>query len=113
VIGALNLFGSDRGRLDPDDVKIIQALADVTTIALLQEQAINRSEVLTEQLQHALTSRIVIEQAKGMVAQLYNVQITEAFELLRSYARANQRRLLDVAQAVVTNPATFPNLAAR
>lgn len=110
VIGALNLFGADTGRLDPTDVKIIQGLADVATIALLQERTIQRVEALTEQLQSALNSRVVIEQAKGVVAQLHNVDVTEAFELLRSYARSNRLRLLDVAQAVVTAPATFPDL---
>ena len=112
VIGALNLFGEDTGHLDPDDVKIIQALADVATISLLQERTINRGEALTEQLQGALTSRVVIEQAKGVVAQVHNVDVTEAFELLRGYARANRRRLLDVAETVVNNPTTFPNLVA-
>ena len=64
VIGARNLFGSQVGGLEPGDVRVVQALADVATIGLLQERAIHHGEVLTEQLQHALTSRVVIEQAK-------------------------------------------------
>lgn len=65
VIGALNLFGTDVGRMEVEDVRTVQALADVATIGLLQERAVRRGEVLTEQLQGALSSRVIIEQAKG------------------------------------------------
>jgi transcriptional regulator with GAF, ATPase, and Fis domain len=102
VIGALNLFGRRTGELDDSDLRIVQALVDVATIGLLQERAIRRGEVLTEQLQGALNSRVVIEQAKGALAQLRQVSVDEAFALMRSYARRNGRRLSDVAQAVVS-----------
>jgi transcriptional regulator with GAF, ATPase, and Fis domain len=102
VIGALSVFARNPGELDADDVRIIQALVDVATIGLLQERAIRRGEVLTEQLQGALNSRVVIEQAKGALAQLRGVSVDEAFELMRSFARRNGRRLSQVAQAVVS-----------
>jgi GAF domain-containing protein len=105
VIGALNVFGTDAGStLDATDVPIVQALADVAAIALLQERAIRRGEILTEQLQGALNSRITIEQAKGAVAQARQIDVDEAFRLIRDYARRNNRRLGDVAQAIFTDP---------
>jgi GAF domain-containing protein len=105
VIGALNVFGSDdASALTPADVPVVQALADVATIALLQERTIRRGEVLSEQLQGALNSRIAIEQAKGAVAQAYDVSVDEAFTLLRDHARRNNRKLSEVAQAIFTDP---------
>ena len=110
TVGALNLFNHDAGRLEPNEVDVVQALADVATIGLLQERALRRAEVLSEQLQSALDSRIVIEQAKGAVAQLHSVSIDEAFQLMRGYARRNRTRLLEVAQAVVDDPTRLPSL---
>jgi transcriptional regulator with GAF, ATPase, and Fis domain len=111
VIGALNLFGADVGAFDEADVRIVQAVADVATIGLLQERTIHRSEVLTEQLQGALNSRIVIEQAKGAIAQAHGVSVDEAFARMRSYARAAHRRLSEVAHAVVTDVDSIPELS--
>jgi GAF domain-containing protein len=111
VIGALNLFGADVGAFDEADVQIVQAVADVATIGLLQERTIRRSEVLTEQLQGALNSRIVIEQAKGAIAQAHGVSVDEAFASMREYARRTRRRLSDVAHAVVTDPGSIPELS--
>jgi transcriptional regulator with GAF, ATPase, and Fis domain len=113
VIGALNLFGTDVGALDASDVQIVQAVADVATIGLLQERTIHRSEILTEQLQGALNSRIVIEQAKGAIAQAQGVSVDEAFTRLRGYARGTNRRLSDLAHAVVTDPTIIPELSAQ
>lgn len=110
VIGALNLFGTDAGRLDPDDVRTIQALADVATIGLLQERAVRRGEVLTEQLQGALNSRVIIEQAKGAIAQMRSCTVDEAFLMLRTYCRDNNLRLSSVAHAVVTDATPIPGL---
>ena len=110
VIGALNLFGDLPGKMEPEDVRIIQALADVATIGLLQERAIRERGVLAQQLQTALDSRIVIEQAKGALAQVHGVTPDEAFTLLRSFCRSHQRRLSEVAHAVVTDPASVPEL---
>jgi GAF domain-containing protein len=111
VIGALNVFGDTAGgNFDDADVPIMQALADVATIALMQERAVRRSEALTEQLQGALNSRIIIEQAKGAVAQLHGVSVDEAFIRIRAYARNNNRRLTEVAHLIVTDLASLPGL---
>ena len=108
----MNVFGDQPGRvLDDVDVQIVQALADVAAIGLLQERALRRGEILTEQLQGALNSRIVIEQAKGATAQARGVSVDEAFTLIRNYARRTNRRLGDVARTIVTDPASLPDLA--
>ena len=104
VIGALNLFSTDVGRMTPTDVRMVQAVADIATIGILQERAIHRGLVLTEQLQTALQSRIVIEQAKGALAQFHACTLDEAFVKLRSYARSHNLRLGDVAYRVTADP---------
>jgi len=105
VIGALNVFGSAvGGNFDEADVQIVQALTDVAAIALLQERAIRRGELLTEQLQGALNSRILIEQAKGAIAQAHGISVDQAFAALRGHARSANRKLTDVAQEVLSNP---------
>jgi GAF domain-containing protein len=112
VIGALNVFGDTVGSvLDDADVQIVQALADIAAIGLLQERAIRRGEVLTEQLQSALNTRVVIEQAKGAVAQARGISVDEAFTTIRNYARSNNRRLSEVAHAIVTDPTSMAPLA--
>jgi len=104
-IGVLNVFGQDAGGdFEGGDVAIMQALADVAAIGLLQERTIHRSEMLTEQLQGALNSRIVIEQAKGAMAQARGIGVDEAFALIRDFARARNRRLTDVANAILADP---------
>jgi transcriptional regulator with GAF, ATPase, and Fis domain len=110
MIGALNLFGGEVGRMAPTDVRIVQALADIATIGLLQERAIHQAEMLTDQLQLALNSRVVIEQAKGALSQIHSISTDEAFDLLRAYARNHRRRLGEIAQAVTTDPASLPDL---
>ena len=98
VIGALNLFHVETGPMAPADIEAAQALADVATIAILQHRATHEAQVLAEQLSHALNSRIVIEQAKGMVAERETVPMEEAFARLRRHARDHNRRLADVAE---------------
>jgi hypothetical protein len=110
VIGALNLFGNDVGRMEPSDVQVVQAFADVATIGLLQERAVRRGEVLSEQLQTALNSRIVIEQAKGALSQIHSITTDQAFDRLRSYSRAHNLRLGEVAYAITTEPDRHPEL---
>jgi GAF domain-containing protein len=110
VIGAMNVFRAGLGDVHDTDVAVMQALADVAAIGLLQERAIRRGEVLTEQLQGALNSRIVIEQAKGAIAQLHGVGVDEAFATIRAYARRHNRRLTDIAQTIVTDITSLPDL---
>ena len=110
IIGTLNVFGDTAEPLDPADARIIQAMSDVATIAIIQEQAIGRAETLTEQLQGALNSRIVIEQAKGSVARARNLSVDDAFQLLRTHARRNQLRLTDLAHSVVTGAIPIADL---
>jgi transcriptional regulator with GAF, ATPase, and Fis domain len=100
-IGALNLLHREPGALPDVDLALAQALADVATIGILQERAIRRGEILNEQLQTALNSRVVIEQAKGVVAQHLGVGMDAAFDRLRRYCRANNLRLAQVARLLV------------
>jgi len=101
IVGALNLFRTDEGPLDATDVLAAQALADVATIAILQHRAALEAQVVNEQLSHALNSRVLIEQAKGVLAERAGLDIEHAFARLRSYARNNNRQLVDVAQDVI------------
>ena len=112
VIGALNLFDTTPGPLDEGKLRIGQALADVATIGLLQQRAIHRRDTLTEQLQTALESRVLIEQAKGVLAERLHLDMDEAFGLLRNAARNNNRRLSELAQAVVEGSDQIPPAAA-
>ena len=101
VIGALNLFSSDDILLSAEDQQVVQSLTDIATIAILHERNLTRAEALTEQLQGAFNSRIIVEQAKGALAQQEGVTPTEAFELLRRTARTSRRKLVDVASEVL------------
>jgi len=100
VIGALNLFHVEPGEMRRADVDAAQALADVATIAILQHRAAVEAQVVNEQLHLALNSRILIEQAKGMVAERQALTVEEAFAALRNYARSHNLRLTDVARDV-------------
>ena len=113
VIGALNLFLSAKPRLSEPELTMIRALADVATIGLLQERAIQRGALLAEQLQKALTSRVIIEQAKGALAQVQGVSADQAFDLLRSYARRHQLNITDLARTCINEPARVPRLMRR
>jgi len=103
VIGAVSVLSREPVLLEPADQAIVQALVDVTTIGLLQERALRYGEVLAEQLQTALSSRVVIEQAKGALAQFHQISLDEAFTRLRRYARNRGRRLSDVAAMVTSS----------
>jgi hypothetical protein len=102
TIGALNLFRTEPDPLSVADLGIGQAMADVATVGLLQERAIAARELLATQLQAALTSRVVLEQAKGMLAQRTGLTLDQAFQLMRGYARSNNRRLSDIAAHIIT-----------
>ncbi len=107
VIGAVNVFRTDGRLLDSEERRVVRALTDVATIALMQERALRAAEELTEQLQFALNSRIVIEQAKGAIARSLEIGVDEAFERLRSYARRHRLGLTDVARGVVEDHVTL------
>jgi transcriptional regulator with GAF, ATPase, and Fis domain len=101
TIGALNLFWAQPADVLDDDLRLAQALADVSTIAILQERVSSGRETLATQLQTALKSRIVIEQAKGILAERDGLDMGTAFERLRRAARSSNRRLADLAGDVV------------
>jgi hypothetical protein len=103
AIGAMNLFHRIPGPLPQADLLLGQALADVATIGILQERAIRRGEVLNEQLQTALTSRVLVEQAKGVLAQHHGVSMDAAFDRLRRYSRNHNLRLAEVARQLSTS----------
>lgn len=111
TIGSLNLFGDTPGPLPPDDALAAQGLADVATIGILHERAIRESGIARDQLQHALDSRVVIEQAKGVIAHTDQVEMHEAFEKLRSRARNSRRNLTDVAREIIDNASSNPRAA--
>jgi len=87
---------------------VANALADVATIGLLQQRAIRSRDILTEQLQNALNSRVLIEQAKGVLAERLHLDLDQAFALLRRAARDRNRRLSELAQAVVDGSEHLP-----
>jgi hypothetical protein len=101
VIGAVNAFAADTEPLTRYEIDLGQAFADVATVGLLQERGIREARVLNEQLQAALNSRIVIEQAKGMLAERHQIDVSDGFESLRGYARDHNLRLAVVAQALL------------
>ena len=109
VIGAMNLFMHAPGQLDEGGLRVRQAPADVATIGLLQERNLRRQEVLAEQLQGALNSRVAIEQAKGVLAERLGLDMGQAFELLRGQARIQNRRLAELATAVAAGSENVAN----
>ena len=101
TLGSLNLFRDQPGVLNDADAAAAQALADIATISILQQRLVEESELAQAQLQRALDSRVVIEQAKGYLAQRQNIEVDDAFARIRSYARSAQMRLGAVAADVV------------
>ncbi|MBG6214077.1 MAG: GAF and ANTAR domain-containing protein [Cryobacterium sp.] len=107
TIGALNLFRTEPGDVTPEDAAIGQAMADVATISILQERTVREDAVVNEQLQRALNSRILIEQAKGVIAQISTVDMDEAFKRLRADARANNYTMRESAENVINRRITL------
>jgi GAF domain-containing protein len=101
VIGALNLFGDQAGAVPETDLYTAQALADIATISIIRDRTADTLSQLVEQLQTALTSRVTIEQAKGMLAERLGIDTDDAFSRLRRYARSHNERLTGVAQKVL------------
>ena len=108
AIGAMSLYSVRPGDLSDQAADLGQALADVATIGILHARAVNRHEVLTEQLHHALNSRITIEQAKGVLAERLHLTIGEAFALIRGYARDHNLKLADAARAITQGELHIP-----
>lgn len=101
TIGALNLFRTDEGQLNEADLAAAQAMAAIATIAILQHSATTQSHTVIDQLNHALQSRVVIEQAKGIIAERAGLDMVQAFSWLRTYARSHNFRLFDVARSAI------------
>lgn len=101
VLGTLGLFGEEVGSLDDDDLALAQALVHVASVAIVNERSASDRAVVNAQLQHALTSRVVVEQAKGVIAHSGNLEMDAAFAVLRRYARDHGRKLSDVAAEIV------------
>ncbi|MEU5345978.1 GAF and ANTAR domain-containing protein [Streptomyces sp. NPDC020766] len=101
VVGALNLFQSTPHRLGDADIALAQALADVATIAILQQRTLEQSHIENSQLATALTSRILVEQVKGVLAERWNTSVDDAFAAFRSYARSRQLRLAELAARII------------
>jgi hypothetical protein len=102
ALGTLGLFSSDTGALGENDLNLAQALAHVASIALVTDKAASDQTLINAQLQTALSSRIVLEQAKGLLAQTGSLDMDQAFSALRQYSRDHGRRLVDVAHALVS-----------
>jgi transcriptional regulator with GAF, ATPase, and Fis domain len=113
VIGALGIFGATTGRLSEADLMASQGMAHIATISLLHQRAIGEAHTNTTQLQFALNSRVIIEQAKGVLAERAGIGMDEAFQTLRQYARAHNERLSAVADGVVNRAIQIAELVPR
>jgi GAF domain-containing protein len=101
TIGALNLFRTSQGMMEEDDVAAAQGFAHVATIAILQHRAMLDATTLNTQLDHALTSRVIIEQAKGIITGAMHCGMDEAFRRLRAHSRNHNMALTEIAAAIV------------
>jgi transcriptional regulator with GAF, ATPase, and Fis domain len=108
VIGAVNLFSDSPGSLTAEEIELGQSLTDVATIGILHERIVRRHDEVTGQLQTAMNSRILIEQAKGVLAERLGVSVDEAFVSLRRHARKTSTRLTEVAAAIVDDRLQVP-----
>ncbi|MFE9401535.1 ANTAR domain-containing protein [Streptomyces sp. NPDC006530] len=105
VVGAMNLFHTRPGTLTAENTALAQALADIATIAILQQRTLEQTYVERDQLQAALTSRIVIEQAKGILAERWNTSPDDAFNRFRAHARSQGLRMSDLARQIIDGTA--------
>lgn len=113
TLGAIGLFGTTIGALNDEDLTLGQALAHVASVALVTGNAATDRDNLNRQLQTALDSRVFIEQAKGAIAQHANVDMDQAFALLRRYSRDNNRKLTNVAEAITTRTLAIQAVSGR
>jgi GAF domain-containing protein len=107
VLGSLNLFRETDGPLNSADARAAQAMADVATISVLQQRSLNKANSGRGQLQRALSSRIVVEQAKGYMAHANQMDVDDAFQIIRTYARSHALKLTDVARSIVNHELTL------
>ncbi len=110
VIGALNLFRAASGALGEDELLAAQALADIATIGILQHRAVAEARVLVEQLQSTLNSRVILDQAKGVLAERAQISLNDAFDMLSMYSRAHQLHLGDAAEGLISGRLTVEHL---
>ena len=113
VIGALNLFRSTTGPMPDADVHLAQALADIASIAILQAKAIQDAQQRDDQLQHALDSRVIIEQAKGMLAERAHIDVDTAFKRIRTQARNTNTQLTTIAAQIVSGELALSDVAVK
>jgi GAF domain-containing protein len=108
VVGALFLYGAGVDEFDPPRLRIGQALADAAGSAIATRRELRQSELRADQLQRALSGQVTIEQAKGVLAERWHIDLGQAFELLREHARRHNRRLAEVARDVIDGNAMPP-----
>lgn len=101
LIGSVTLLRNEPGELEKSALRLAQAMADVATIGILGARALRREKALSEQLQHALDTRVIVEQAKGVLAERYGLNTTAAFATLRSYARSHNTKVIELASSIV------------
>jgi len=112
IIGTMNLFGATVEEVSPRNAAVAQALADVATIGILQERVIQEGHVVEAQLHRALDSRILIEQAKGVIANELSLSMDEAFALLRKYARDRNLTIRSVSEHISNREITVQHISA-
>jgi transcriptional regulator with GAF, ATPase, and Fis domain len=111
ILGAFNLFLNEPGGIDHDAEAVVQAMADVATIGLLQQRELDRAHAVEEHLQRALQTRIGIEQAKGIISERMGIPMDASFGLLRGYSRNSNQKLHDVARDIVRGVLPTSDLA--
>lgn len=113
IIGVLGLLSTAARPISDGDARIVQALAKLATVTVLRQRTIQHLQVVVEQLQGALSSRVLIEQAKGIVAERFKIDMSMAFDTLRNHARRTNLRLSDLAQYVIDGAVEADRLAPR
>lgn len=108
TLGSMNLFREVPGALNAEDAVALRALTDVATISILQHRTTEHADLVQTQLQHALDSRVLIEQAKGFLSNTHQVDMDTAFTMLRSYARSHRTRIADTARDVISRVIVIP-----
>ena len=112
ILGAMNVFHNQPGSIDPGSLAVVQAMADVATIGLVQQRELHRAHSVEAQLQHALHSRVTIEQSKGIIFEQASVSMSDAFEMIRSYSRDNNVKLSEAARRIVEGTLDVHDLTA-